>query len=300
MGILDGNVIVVTGGGSGVGWGHCIHLAKAGAKVVVNDVNVDGSQNTADEIRAAGGVSIVNNSDIGSREGVQALVDQCVDEFGRIDGYINNAGIVRDRTVLNMSDEEFGDVIRIHVWGTFWGCQIAGRQMRKQGEGGILINTTSTAHWGHFGQTNYSGAKGAIASMTYTMAAELVRYGIRVNCISPAGTTGMSTRRDEPDFQPGGQHYMDPSKNGAMVVFLCSDQANYITGQIFGTEGDTVSLLSQPHYSIVMDNPGGWDVEGLVERFGKVIGNKLEPFTLYKPPYPYYDGIKPGKPNAQN
>ena len=298
MGVLDGKAIVVTGGGSGVGWGHCIHVARQGAKVIVNDVSVEGSHKTVDEINGAGGLASVNNSDISTREGVQALVDQCVSEFGRIDGFVNNAGIVRDRTVLNMSDDEFGDVMRVHVWGTFWGCQIAGRQMREQGDGGVLINTTSTAHWGHFGQTNYSGAKGAIASMTYTMAAELVRFGIRVNCISPAGTTRMSTRRDDPDFQPGGRHYMDPSKNGPMVAFLCSDEANYITGQVFGTEGDAISLLSQPKYSIVMEREDGWTAEALSERFGKVIGNRLEPFTLQKPPYPYYDGIKPEPPKG--
>ncbi len=192
MGILEGRGAVVTGGGRGIGKGHCLHLAEQGAAVVVNDVDTAEAQKVVDEIAAQGGKAVVNGDDIGSREGARALVAQCVDQFGGIHALVNNAGNVRDRSFLKMSDDEFGAVLRVHVHGTFMCSQEAALRMREQGAGGAIVNTVSAAHFGNFGQTNYAGAKGAIASMTYTWAVELARYGIRVNAISPLGTTRMS------------------------------------------------------------------------------------------------------------
>ena len=192
MGILDGRAAVVTGGGRGIGRGHCLHLAENGASVIVNDIDSDEAQKVVDEISAAGGKAAVNTDDIGTREGARALIAQCVDAFGAIHILVNNAGNVKDRSFLKMTDEEFGDVLRVHVHGTFMCAQEAALRMRDQGTGGSIVNTVSAAHFGNFGQTNYGGSKGAIASMTYTWAVELARYGIRVNAVSPAATTRMS------------------------------------------------------------------------------------------------------------
>lgn len=292
MGILDGRAAVVTGGGRGIGRGHCIHLAEQGASVVVNDVDLDEARKVADEIAQHGGKASANGDDIGTREGAKSLIGQCVDEFGGIHAMVNNAGNVKDRSFLKMSDDEFTSVIRVHVYGTFACSQEAALRMKEQGGGGSIVNTVSAAHFGNFGQTNYAGSKGAIASMTYTWAGELARYGIRVNAISPAGTTRMSATA-----KVGGKTvdlpFVDPALNGPFVAFLCSDEADYITGQIFGSGADRVIVVDQPAYGTGMFKPDGWSVDDLLGHFQKTLGKRLQPFGLMKEPYPYYDGVKP-------
>jgi len=292
MGVLDGKAAVVTGGGRGIGRGHCLHLAAAGAAVVVNDLDAGEAGKVVAEIEAAGGKAIADQSDIGSRGGAEALIGACRRRFGTIDVVVNNAGIARDRSFLKMSDEEFDDVWRVHVRGTFLCAQAGAAAMREQGRGGSIVNTTSAAQMGNFGQTNYAAAKGAIASMTYTMALELVRYGIRVNAISPAGTTRLSQTFKGPDGKEVEMPFLDPTWNGPMVVFLCSDQADYVTGQVFGTGAGRVTLLSQPKYGTGMIKPDGWSYEDIVRHFKQTLGGQLEPLGIQKKPYPFYGGIK--------
>ena len=292
MGILECKAAVVTGGGRGIGRGHCLHLAEQGAAVVVNDIDLGEARKVVDEIAAAGGKAAANDSDISTRAGAAALVQQCVDEFGAIHAVVNNAGNVRDRSFLKMTDEEFDSVLKVHVYGTFMVSQEGAWRMRDQGTGGSIVNTVSAAHFGNFGQTNYGGSKGAIASMTYTWALELARYGIRVNAISPSGTTRMSATA-----KIGGKTvelpFIDPTRNGVMVAFLCSEQASWISGQIFGTGGDRVVILEQPKYGTGMYKPGGWSVEDLLQHFESHMKKELEPVGLMKNPYPFYDGVKP-------
>jgi 3-oxoacyl-[acyl-carrier protein] reductase len=293
MGLLDGRGAVVTGAGRGIGRGHALALAREGAGVVVNDIDTAEAQKVVDEIAAAGGKAIANGDDIGSRDGARALIQACVDAFGNVRALVNNAGNVKDRSFLKMSDDEFTSVLRVHVHGTFMCAQEAAFRMRDQGTGGAIVNTVSAAHFGNFGQTNYAGSKGAIASMTYTWALELARSGIRVNAISPLGTTRMSATA-----KVGGKvvelPFVDPARNGPFVAWLCSDDAAWVTGQIFGSGGDRVMIVEQPKYGTAMFKPGGWSVADLQEHMKKFFGNKLEPFGLMKPPYPYYeDGVKP-------
>jgi 3-oxoacyl-[acyl-carrier protein] reductase len=292
MGLLDGRGAVVTGGGRGVGRGHCLHLAAQGAAVVVNDVDVAEAQKVVDEISAAGGKALASGDDIGTRDGARALVTACVDAFGGIHALVNNAGNAKDRSFLKMSDEEFQDVFRVHVYGTFACAQEAALRMKDQGTGGAIVNTVSAAHFGNFGQTNYAGSKGAIASMTYTWAVELARAGIRVNAISPLATTRMSATA-----KVGGKAveapFFDPELNGPFVAWLCSDDAAWVTGQIFGTGGDRVTILEQPRYGTAMFQPGGWSVADLQKQMKAVFGTRLEPFGLMKTPYAHYAGVKP-------
>ncbi len=292
MGILEGRAAVVTGGGRGIGRGHCLHLAEQGAAVVVNDIDEGEAKKVVDEIAAQGGKASPNSSDIGSREGAAALVSQCVEEFGAIHAIVNNAGNVKDRSFLKMSDEDFGGVLRVHVHGTFMCSQEAALRMRDQGTGGSIVNTVSAAHFGNFGQSNYAGSKGAIASMTYTWAVELARYGIRVNAISPSGTTRMSATA-----KVGGKTvelpFIDPNQNGAFVAFLCSDHADWVTGQIFGSGADRVQILEQPKYGTALYLEQGVTVDGVLAHFKKVFGTRLENVGLMKKPYPFYDGVKP-------
>ncbi len=293
MGILDGKGAVVTGAGRGIGRGHCLHLAENGASVVVNDIDVDEAQKVVDEIAAKGGKASSNNDDISSRPGAAALIGQCVSEFGGIHILVNNAGNVRDRSFLKMTDDEFTGVFKVHVNGTFMCSQEAALRMKEQGSGGSIVNTVSAAHFGNFGQTNYAGSKGAIASMTYTWALELARYGIRVNAISPSGSTRMSATYKGPDGKDVELPFIDPTRNGAFVAFLCSDEADYVSGQIFGSGGERVVMLEQPKYGTQMIKTGGWSVEDLVEYFKPNLSKVFEPVGLMKTPYPFYDGVKP-------
>jgi len=293
MGILDGKAAVVTGGGRGIGRGHCLHLAEQGASVVVNDLDGGEAQKVVDEICERGGKATPNDSDIGGRGGARAVVAQCVEEFGAIDALVNNAGNVRDRSFLKMTDDDFMAVVRVHQHGTFMCSQEAGLRMREQGTGGTIVNTVSAAHFGNFGQTNYAASKGAIASMTYTWALELARYGIRVNAISPSGTTRMSATYKGPDGKEVPLPVIDPTRNGAFVAFLCSDEANWISGQIFGTGGDRVVILEQPKYGTGMYKTDGWSVDDLREHFANHMKKELEPLGIMKRPYPFYEGVVP-------
>jgi 3-oxoacyl-[acyl-carrier protein] reductase len=292
MGILSGRAAVVTGGGRGIGRGHCLHLAEQGAAVVVNDVDAAEAQKVVEEIVTKGGRAVANADDVGSRAGARSLVAQCANAFGAIHALVNNAGNVRDRSFLKMTDEEFTDVLRVHVHGTFLCAQEAALRMREQGTGGSIVNTVSAAHFGNFGQTNYAAAKGAIASMTYTWALELARLGIRVNAISPSGTTRMSATA-----KIGGKDvelpFIDPTQNGAFVAYLCSDEADWITGQIFGTGNDRVAIVEQPKYGTAIYVPGGWSVDDLRKHMKGLLGRRLEPFGLMKPPYAFHDGVRP-------
>ncbi|MCP4004155.1 MAG: SDR family NAD(P)-dependent oxidoreductase [bacterium] len=293
MGILDGKAAVVTGAGRGIGRGHCLHLAANGASVIVNDIDPTEGQKVVDEICEQGGKAEVNDSDIGTREGAQALIAQCADSFGGIQILVNNAGNMRDRSFLKMSDDEFGDVLRVHVHGTFMCSQEAALRMKDQGTGGSIVNTVSAAHFGNFGQSNYAASKGAIASLTYTWALELARYGIRVNAISPTGTTRMSATYKGPDGKDVELPFIDPTRNGAFVAFLCGDKANWVSGQIFGSGGERVVMLEQPRYGTGMYKEGGWGVEDLEKHFETHLKNHMEAVGLMKTPYPFYDGVKP-------
>lgn len=293
MGLLDGKIAIVTGSGRGIGRGHALQFAKAGAAVVVNDLDGNEAEKVVADIKAIGGSAYADSTNIGSKEGVAAMVAGCVAEYGKIDIMMANAGIARDRTFLKMSEDEFDAVINIHVKGTFLCHQAAALQMKAQGSGGTLLSTVSAAHFGNFGQTNYSAAKGAIASMTYTMAMELARYDIRANAISPMGTTRMSDTYVGSDGKKHPMPYIDPELNGPMIVYLCSDEGNYITGQIFGTGGNRVSLLNHPKYGPTMYMPDGWTIEEIQKNFKATLGNQLEAFGVTKPPYRYYEGISP-------
>lgn len=286
--LLEGKAAVVTGGGRGIGRGHCLALADAGARLVVNDIDLEAAESVAAQIRQAGGDAIASAANIGSREGAGALVDCAIRAYGTMDIFVNNAGNLRDRSFLKMTDEEFDSVWTVHVKGTFWCSQIAATAMRDAGQGGAIINTTSGAHFGSFGQTNYAAAKGAIASMTYTWALELARYGIRVNAIGPTGTTQMSET-----FGNGmtALPYVDPALNGPLVVFLASDLARGVSGQIFGSGGERVAHLVQPHYGKTLIREGGWTIEALAGTFMSQLRGQFGPLGMLGAPYPFHDGV---------
>lgn len=295
MKLLEGKAAIVTGSGRGIGRGHCEHLARAGAAVVVNDIDEEQAQDVVREIERAGGRAVASNANIASRNGAQSLVDHCMASFGRLDALVNNAGNLRDRSFLKMTDDEFDAVWQVHVKGTFWCSQAAARAMREQGSGGAIVNTTSGAHFGSFGQTNYAAAKGAIASMTYTWALELSRYGIRVNAIGPLGTTRMSDTYRDAAGNEVQLPYIDPSLNGPLVAFLCSDRAATISGQVFGSGGERVAHMVQPHYGKTLVKEGGWDIESIDRSLLTQLQGEFGALGMLGKPYPFHQGVKAGE-----
>ena len=294
MELLKNKVAIVTGGGRGIGRGHSLHLAKSGASVLVNDIDSEEAEKVVNEILDEGGVAKISSHDISSREGCSLLIDECVTEFGNIDILVNNAGILRDKSLLKMTDEDFDSVWNIHVKGTFWSSQLAALRMKESGKGGSIINTTSGAHFGNFGQTNYAAAKGAIASMTYTWAIELAKYGIRVNAIGPTGSTRMSaTFASSKNTNHDNLPFIDPTSNGPLIAYLCSDLAKKISGQIFGCGGERLALMVQPHYGKTLKKDEGWsiqDIDGVME---KEFIHEFKNLGMLGIPYPFHEGVFP-------
>jgi NAD(P)-dependent dehydrogenase (short-subunit alcohol dehydrogenase family) len=257
--ICEGRVVIVTGAGGGIGRFHALEFARQGAKVVVNDrgVRADGSDGAQETVSAAdavvaeiierGGEAVADYHDVADMEGAEAMVQRAVDEFGQLNVLVNNAGIVRDRTVSNMTESEWDDVIRVHLKGTFAPTHFASRYWRSLHKEGRpvparIVNTTSTSGlFGNVGQSNYGAAKAGIASFTAITAMELHRYGIKVNAISPGARTRMTAGLiDEPegDFDP-----FDPAAIAPFVVWLGSDAAGDMTGQVLAVSGGTVTVL---------------------------------------------------------
>jgi NAD(P)-dependent dehydrogenase (short-subunit alcohol dehydrogenase family) len=262
--LLEGKVAVITGAGHGIGRGHALELAKHGASVVVNDLGSardgTGSGKDADEtvrlITERGGVAVANYGDVGDEQDTQELVDQAIGAFGRLDIVVNNAGIVRDRAVWNMTPEDFDLVTRVHLRGSWLMTHHAAvhwRSKAKAGETvrGRIINTTSGAGLvGNFGQSNYATAKAAIAGLTLTTSLELWSIGVTVNAVGPGGLTRLSAGVAgsggpiEPD-QLGEDEYhpMDPAGSSPVVAWLASDEAQHVTGQVIRVIRDKIYLM---------------------------------------------------------
>ncbi|MEZ5849637.1 MAG: SDR family oxidoreductase [Hyphomicrobiaceae bacterium] len=246
-GLCEGRVAIVTGAGRGLGREHALLLAKEGAKVVVNDIgaNVDGSgrddsfaAQTVAEIKKMGGEAIVNGDDVSSWNGAKNLIDSTVKHFGTLDVLINNAGILRDRMLVNMSEDEWDAVIQVHLKGTFAPTRHAAaywREKSKQIGGPVkaaVINTSSTSGiYGNVGQTNYGAAKAGIAAFTIIAARELRRIGVTVNALSPSAQTRMTEGLRELTAEERASR--DPKWVSPTVVYLASAEASDITGRVF-------------------------------------------------------------------
>ena len=262
--LLYGKVAIVTGAAHGIGRGHALELAKHGASVVVNDRGVsvrgEGSGQDADLtvklIESRGGVASANYGDIADEADVDALFAQAIDEYGKVDIVVNNAGIARDSAIWNMTADDYDAVMRVHVRGTWLPSRAAARHWRARfaTEGkvnGRLINTTSGAGLvGNFGQTNYATAKAAIAGLTLTLSLELYRFGVTVNAVGPGGATRIvGTMANAPQLlEPddlGEDEYnpMDPAGSSPLVAWLASDEADHVTGQVIRALHDRIVLM---------------------------------------------------------
>jgi NAD(P)-dependent dehydrogenase (short-subunit alcohol dehydrogenase family) len=278
---LHGKVAVVTGAGRGLGHAYATALGAAGATVVVNDLDLALAEETAKTITASGGSAVAEGSAIGSTEAAEALVHTAVEQFGRLDVMVTNAGILRDRTLLKMTDEDFDLVVETHLRGTFTCARAAARQFKEQGGGGRLILVGSPAgQRASFGQTGYTASKAGIVGLVRTWAAELERSGTTVNAVIPVALTRMvatipglaelveKADRGEPipaDVRAGGLGTADDV--APVVVFLASDAAAGITGQAIGAGGDRISIWSHPTESFAQLREGGWTADALAEAF---------------------------------
>jgi NAD(P)-dependent dehydrogenase (short-subunit alcohol dehydrogenase family) len=286
MGINDGRVVVITGAGRGIGREHALEFARTGAKVVVNDLGaeIDGSGSSAgpagevvDEIRGMGGEAVANGDDVSDYDGAGRLIQTAIDSFGRLDVLVNNAGILRDRMLVNMTIDEWDAVIRVHLRGTFAPTRHAveyWRNRTKAGEtnDGRVINTTSPSGiYGNVGQTNYGAAKAGIASFTIIAAMEVGRYGVTVNAIAPAALTrmteGLGVLSDDAVKKPEEFDPLDPGNIAPLVVWLGSPESAEITGRVFNVQGDHISVAEGWVEGPAADKGDRWDPNEL----GKVV-----------------------------
>jgi NAD(P)-dependent dehydrogenase (short-subunit alcohol dehydrogenase family) len=261
-GLCEGRVCIVTGAGRGIGREHSLMLAAEGAKVIVNDLggSRDGTgtdrgpaQEVVDEIIAAGGEAVVNTDDISDWAGAERIVQQAIDTYGRLDVLINNAGILRDRMLTNMSEAEWDAVIKVHLKGTAGPAHFAAAHWRDRSKAGEtvdarIINTTSPSGiYGNIGQTNYGAAKGGTASFTIIAADELARYGVTVNAIAPAALTRLTADLGIGDAPEELKEAMSAKWIAPIVVWLASEESRGVTGRVFDVRGDLLAVSEGWH-----------------------------------------------------
>jgi NAD(P)-dependent dehydrogenase (short-subunit alcohol dehydrogenase family) len=270
---LDGKVAIVTGAGRSLGKAYALALAAAGAAVVVNDVDPATAGGTVEEIVAAGGRAVAVVAPVGSTETAEQLVQTAVSEFGRLDVLVANAGVLRDRVLWKMGDDDFDLVIETHLRGTFTCGRAAAAVMREQGDGGRLILIGSPAgQFGSFGQTNYAAAKAGLVAMARTWSLELARAGITANAVIPTALSPMTATipaytQVYEDYVAGKgipteyrrDHALGtPDDVAPLIVWLASDDAAGVTGQAIGIGGDRLTLYSHPDVLDTVDHADGW------------------------------------------
>jgi NAD(P)-dependent dehydrogenase (short-subunit alcohol dehydrogenase family) len=292
---LDGKVAVVTGSGRGIGRAYARALADAGAAVVVNDVDADVAEEAVATITGAGGRAVAEVVPVGSSEAAERLVGRAVEAFGRLDIMVTNAGILRDRVLWKMTDDDFDAVIETHLRGTFTCVRSAVNRMREQGEGGrILVVSSIAGQRGNFGQTNYAAAKAGIAAFARTWAMELAKLNITANAIVPNALTRMvasipgmggivaAAEAGEriPDTIRKGWGMGGPEDVAPLAVFLASDAAAGITGQCIGLGGDKLALWSHPKEISVAYHDGPWTPDAIAEAWQTAVGLQPETYGI--------------------
>jgi NAD(P)-dependent dehydrogenase (short-subunit alcohol dehydrogenase family) len=275
MSMLDGRVVLVTGGGRGLGRAHCLELASHGATVVVNDLPGDDSDPAKEvvaEIEGLGGTAVADSTSVSDFEGVGAMIDRTVSQFGRLDAVVNNAGILRDKMLTSMTEQDFDQVIAVHLKGSFSVTHHASLHWRALGKAGKpvsgrIVNTTSGAGlWGNLGQLNYATAKAGLVAMTTVTAMEMGRYGVTANVISPIARTRMTADLSWDDTAEGFDR-LDPANTSPAVAWLASESSGWLTGAVLRVDGDTIMRVR------------GFEMDQEV-RYRTAAGERLDATTL--------------------
>lgn len=284
MGLLDGKVAIVTGAGGGIGREHALALAKEGAALVVNDLGgardgSGGGQNMADavvdEIKQAGGEAVANYASVASVEGGQSILKTALDAYDKVDVVVNNAGILRDKSFANTTEDMWDIVVSVHLKGTYCVTHAVYSHMKERGQGGVIINTSSTSGLnGNFGQANYGAAKAGIAGMSRCLAIEGVKYGIRVFILAPVALTRLTD--DLPGFDAEEMKVrMNPGLVSPLVTYLASDLSKDITGKTFFVGGGRIAEMKVvTHTGITKSEDGGlWTPEEIAAEMapGKIL-----------------------------
>ncbi len=284
MGALDGRVVIVTGAGRGIGREHARFFAASGASVVVNDLgasvagsgrDVAAAQAVVDEINADGGKAVASGEDVADWTGAERLVQTAVDAFGDLHALVNNAGILRDRVLVNLAEEEFDSVVRVHLKGHFAATRHAAAYWRARAKAGdetprAVLNTTSTSGLlGNPGQSNYGAAKAGIAALTLIASQELARYGVRVNAISPAARTRMTDQTPglaDLVAAPAGEAFdvWDPANVAPVAAYLCSEGCA-VTGRVYFVQGGEIRVIQPWRMADSIEQRRRWTVEELAE-----------------------------------
>lgn len=273
---MQGKVVAVTGAGRGIGRAIAIEMARQGAKVVVNDagVSVTGAlessspaQEVVDLIRAAGGEAVASTDSVSEYQGAERIIGAAMDTFGKIDSVVNNAGILRDVLFFKMTPDDWDSVIKVHLYGSFNVSRAAAEHFKKQNSGSFVHMTSTTGLIGNFGQANYAAAKLGILGLSKSLALDMARYNCQSNCISPfawsrmVGSIPVTPDRVDPRVEQAKQ--LTPDKVAVMAVFLASDAAKSITGQIFAVRKNEIFLFSHNRPVRSMHRSEGWTVETL-------------------------------------
>jgi NAD(P)-dependent dehydrogenase (short-subunit alcohol dehydrogenase family) len=289
MGICDNRTVIITGAGAGLGRAYALAFAAEGASVVVNDIRLEAAQAVADEVVSAGGRAIANQGDITSLAGAQAIVDAALAAFGEVHVLVNNAGILRDRMFLSLTEDDWDAVMRVHLRGHFCLANVLGRRWRDAAKAGNkidarIINTSSGAGLqGSIGQSNYVAAKAGIAGLTLVQAAELARYGITVNCLAPAARTAM-TEAGMPDMvkkPESGFDVWDPMNVASIVVWLGSPLSAHVSGRCFEAKGGELSVADGWHTGKIRDKGARWQPAELTAVVDQLIRDGATPQKVY-------------------
>jgi len=294
LGLLDGKVAAVTGGGTGIGRAVSLGLAAAGARVVVNDygVSVDGrdpSSEPANEvvakIRAGGGHAVASAESVATMAGGKAVVELALKEFGDLNVLVCCAGILRERMIFNMTEDEWDAVVAVHLKGHFTVMRPATAHMREKKAGSIVTFTSSAGLEGSPGQPNYSAAKEGIVGLTRSTALAMAKYGVRCNAIAPTADTRMTQRL--PGERRSAATATPPDAIAPVVAFLGSDRAAHITGQVIGVRGTEVTVYSHPAPLRTATGAGPWTPEALAETWDRTLGqDRLRRLDAMKIPWP--------------
>ncbi|WP_095158433.1 SDR family oxidoreductase [Pseudomonas sp. Irchel 3E13] len=270
MAICNGRTVIITGAGGGLGRAYALAFAAEGANVVINDIRAEAAQDVAGEIVGNGGRAIANSDDITSLDSAQRIVDAALAAFGEVHVLVNNAGVLRDRMFISLSEEDWDLVMRVHLKGHYCLANILGRRWRDLAKAGTpvaarIINTSSGAGLqGSIGQSNYSAAKGGIAALTLVQAAELARYGVTANALAPAARTAM-TESAMPDVvrkpDDGSFDAWAPENVAPLVVWLGSEQSAHVSGQVFESQGGRISLGDGWRTGVTRDKGALWSVD---------------------------------------